>query len=131
MAGLQDIFLAGVGALAITTDKAKEVVDKLIEQGQLTVEEGRELNSELQHRANEGTAKASDTASEVIGKVAAAVTPLEELGIEARLRAMTEADRAAFVERIAKIAADIDAKAEEVAEAEVVEPEAAETESEA
>jgi hypothetical protein len=44
---------------------------------------------------------------------------------------MTEADRAAFVERIAKIAADIDAKAEEVAEAEVVEPEAAETESEA
>lgn len=31
--GFRDIFLAGVGAMAITGEKAKEVLDTLIEKG--------------------------------------------------------------------------------------------------
>ena len=42
--GFKDIFLAGVGALAITGEKAKEVVDTLIEKGSITVEQGKDIN---------------------------------------------------------------------------------------
>lgn len=39
--GLTRIFLAGVGALAVTAEKSKEVVDELVKKGELTVERGR------------------------------------------------------------------------------------------
>ena len=51
--GFKDIFLAGVGALAITGEKAKEVVDTLIEKGSITVEQGKDINQELQHKATQ------------------------------------------------------------------------------
>lgn len=55
--GFKDIFLAGVGALAITGEKAKEVVDTLIEKGGITVEQGKDINRELQHKAEETISK--------------------------------------------------------------------------
>ena len=39
--GFKDIFLAGVGAMAITGEKAKDLVDTLISKGELTVDQGR------------------------------------------------------------------------------------------
>jgi polyhydroxyalkanoate synthesis regulator phasin len=44
---LKKIFLAGVGAVAITAEKSKEVVDELVKKGELTVEQGKVLNEEL------------------------------------------------------------------------------------
>lgn len=44
---LKRILLAGVGAIATTTEKGKQVVDTLVEKGQLTVEQGKVLNEEL------------------------------------------------------------------------------------
>jgi len=44
---LKKIFFAGVGSLAITYDKSKELVNELIERGKITVDQGRELNEEL------------------------------------------------------------------------------------
>lgn len=41
------LFLTGVGAAAMTYDKAMEVVDQLVKKGKLTVDEGRELSEEL------------------------------------------------------------------------------------
>ena len=55
--GFRDIFLAGVGAMAITGEKAKEVLDTLIEKGGVTVEQGKDINRELQHKATETVAK--------------------------------------------------------------------------
>ena len=49
----QNIFLAGVGALSIGGEKAKEVVDDLVERGQVTVEQGRKINEELKYKADE------------------------------------------------------------------------------
>lgn len=60
--GFKDIFLAGVGALAITGEKAKEVVDGLIEKGGLTVEQGKDINQELQHKGSEAIAKVREEA---------------------------------------------------------------------
>lgn len=50
---IKKIFFAGVGSLAITYDKSKEIVNELIEKGKITVEQGRELNEELKRVVKE------------------------------------------------------------------------------
>ena len=45
--GLRKVFLAGVGAVASTAENAKELIDDLVEKGELTVAQGRMLNEEL------------------------------------------------------------------------------------
>ncbi len=100
--GLKDIFLAGIGAMAITGEKASEMVDKLIARGELTVEQGKEINQELQHKA-EGT-----------------LDKVRVDALEAAMAAMTPEERAAFAAKAAEIAAKPDA-----AEVEAVTPEKA------
>jgi polyhydroxyalkanoate synthesis regulator phasin len=50
---LKRIFLAGVGAIAITAEKSKEFVDELVKKGELTVEQGKVLNEELKRNMKE------------------------------------------------------------------------------
>ena len=47
--GVKTIFLAGVGAVAVTAEKSKELVDELVKKGELTMEQGKVLNEELKH----------------------------------------------------------------------------------
>ena len=77
--GFKDIFLAGIGAMAITGEKTKDLVDQLISKGELTVDQGKQINTELKH-------KAEDVAASVRYDV-----------LEARMAAMTPEERAAFV----------------------------------
>ncbi|MDF7664414.1 hypothetical protein PT282_07055 [Bifidobacterium sp. ESL0763] len=49
--GMRKVFLAGVGALATTVEKGQEIVDELVSKGELTVEQGKSLNSELKRKA--------------------------------------------------------------------------------
>lgn len=105
--GLTDIFLAGVGALAITGEKAKGVVDTLIEKGELTVEQGKQINSELQHKAVDSYNK------------------VREEALEKQMALMSEEDRAAFVASVLKAAETVNASKEAIAE-EVPAEEAAE-----
>lgn len=49
--GLKKIFLAGVGAIATTAETTKDIVDKLVEKGELTVEQGKVFNEELKNNA--------------------------------------------------------------------------------
>ena len=72
--GFKDIFLAGVGALAITGEKAKEVVDALIEKGGITVEQGKDINHELQHKAEETISKVRE---ESLSQAIKAMSPEE------------------------------------------------------
>lgn len=85
--GFKDVFLAGIGAMAVTGEKTKELVDQLIAKGEITVEQGREVNSELKH-------KAEQTVSTVRLNV-----------LEAQMAAMTPDERASFVAKAAEIAA--------------------------
>lgn len=85
--GFKDVFLAGIGAMAVTGKKTKELVDQLIAKGEITVEQGREVNSELKH-------KAEQTVSAVRLNV-----------LEAQMAAMTPDERASFVAKAAEIAA--------------------------
>lgn len=47
------VLLAGVGAAALTVEKSSEIVDTLVKKGELTVEQGKALNQELKHDAEE------------------------------------------------------------------------------
>jgi polyhydroxyalkanoate synthesis regulator phasin len=49
--GLKDVFLAGVGAMALGAEKTQELVEQLIAKGEITVEQGKEINSEVLKRA--------------------------------------------------------------------------------
>ena len=51
--GVKKIFLAGVGAAATTAETTKDIIDKLVEKGELTVEQGRGFNEELKRNAKD------------------------------------------------------------------------------
>ena len=102
----QNIFLAGVGALSIGGEKAKAVIDDLVERGQVTVDQGRTINEELKPKAEEGAGK------------------LREESIRAYVRSLSPEERVAFAEQMAQIARemeqdgndDVVVEAEEVAD---------------
>ena len=48
--GLRKVMLAGVGALATTYEKGSEIVDDLVKKGEITVEQGKALNTELKRK---------------------------------------------------------------------------------
>ncbi len=102
--GFKNVFLAGIGALAITGEKGKELVDTLVAKGEMTIDQGKQINQELQHKAS----NASKT--------------VREATLEARMSVMTPEEREEFAAKAAEIAAQQNAAAEANAvEAEVVE----------
>lgn len=54
---LKKVLLAGIGLTSMTYDKASEFVKELIAKGRLTVDEGKQLQSELKRKAKEQTAE--------------------------------------------------------------------------
>lgn len=61
---LKKLLLAGIGAAAITLEKSKEMVDILVQKGELTVEQGRVLNEELRRKIREKAAEAAPKRSD-------------------------------------------------------------------
>ena len=47
--GLKKILYAGIGTVAVTAEKMKDVLDVMVEKGEMTVEQGKVLNQELKH----------------------------------------------------------------------------------
>ena len=47
--GVKKVLLAGIGTVAVTAEKSKEVLDKMAERGEAAVEQGKVLNQELRH----------------------------------------------------------------------------------
>ena len=46
--GLKKLVLMGIGAAAMTAEKSQQLVEELVKKGEITVEQGKELNQELQ-----------------------------------------------------------------------------------
>ena len=44
---LKKVILAGIGAVATTAEKSKDVLDDMVKKGELTVEQGKVLNSSI------------------------------------------------------------------------------------
>ena len=46
---IKKLLLAGIGAVAVTAEKSKEILEEMVQKGELTVEQGKVLNEELKH----------------------------------------------------------------------------------
>lgn len=120
--GLNKAFLASVGAVAVTAEKSQQVIDDFVKKGELTVQQGKDLNAELTRKAREAFDSTVNSASDA--------------ALRAKLETMTPEEREAYAAKVADIAAQIAAEKTEVeveAEtepadegAEVVEPDEAE-----
>lgn len=49
---LKKVLLAGIGTLSLTYEKANVLVKELVQKGQITVEQGKQLNEELKRALN-------------------------------------------------------------------------------
>ncbi len=93
---VKKLLLAGIGVAATTAEKSKELLDEMVEKGELTVEQGKALNEELKHNIKK-TVKENVNVSvkpsspeeleEVLGKM----TPEQIEALKERLRLMDEA----------------------------------------
>lgn len=55
--GMKKIFLAGVGAIALSAEKGSELIGELVKKGEITVEQGKDLNKDLQRSFKESMDK--------------------------------------------------------------------------
>lgn len=95
---LKKILLAGVGAVALTAEKSAEVIEKLVEKGQITVEQGKTLNEELRQNAKEKVKSALDLDDSVDG-------------IARRMESMSPEERATLREKLDALEAETPADA--------------------
>ena len=62
--GIKTLLLASLGAASLTADKSRELLDELVQRGELTIEQGKALNQELKHTIKENvSAKKEDKES--------------------------------------------------------------------
>lgn len=69
--GLKKFLLVGIGAAAVTVEKSQQIVDELVKKGEITVEQGKELNKELQHNVKKSLDARKADAKTMEEKVAA------------------------------------------------------------
>lgn len=104
---LKKVFLAGVGAVATTAEKSQELINDLVEKGELTVEQGKVLNEELKHNIKETLKK------NVTVKVEKDGQPLSASDIMDDLENMTAEDLEAIKEKIEAVKMKAEEKADE------------------
>ena len=88
---IKKIILAGIGAVGVTAEKSKDLLDEMVEKGELTVEQGKVLNEELKHNIKK-------TVREKVNLV----KPASEEEISELLDKMTPEQLAALKEQILK-----------------------------
>ena len=123
--GLKKLLLAGVGTVAVTAEKSKEILDELVKKGELTVEQGKVLNEELKHNLkqtvkNNVNVKVKVTTPEELSELLDKMTPeqLEALKAQIKEKESTVDSEAEEVD-----AEDTAEDVENVDDAEVVEEE--------
>ena len=101
---IKKLLLAGIGAVAVTAEKSKEILEEMVEKGELTVEQGKVLNEELKHNIKK-------TVKE---KVNVSMKPTSPEDLSDLLDKMTPEQLAALKEQILKKEArETEAEAEE------------------
>ena len=77
---VKKLLLAGIGAVAVTAEKSKDLLDEMVEKGELTVEQGKVLNEELKHNIKKTVkektgAGRKETAAEELSDLLDKLTP--------------------------------------------------------
>lgn len=109
--GLKTIFLAGVGAIATTAEKSSEIISDLVKKGELTVEQGKELNKDMQQNLKSKMAEAGFDIDEMTQRVTK--MSADEL---AKLKDAIAAAEKSLTDRLKKAEEDAESAAEDVAE---------------
>lgn len=95
--GLKKILLAGIGTVAVTAEKSKEVLDEMVKRGELTVEQGKVLNQELKHNIKDTVKKnvnvsVKPQSPEELEELLDKMTPEQIQALKSKLAQMDEAD---------------------------------------
>ncbi len=122
--GLKKVVLAGIGTVAVTAEKSKEIIDEMAKRGQQTVEQGKVLNQELKHSIKETVKKTVGGTEEVPTQEALAamldkMTPEQIAELKEKLAAAEEAKAAEKADKETETAEEKEAEevpAEETAE---------------
>ena len=76
--GIKKFLLMGIGAAAMTVEKSQQVVDELVKKGELTVEQGKELNQELKRNVRKTIDEAAEAAEKKEAELEKKEVSLEE-----------------------------------------------------
>lgn len=95
--GIKKLLLAGIGTVAVTAEKSKEVLDDLVKKGELTVEQGKVLNQELRHNIRQTVkdkvnVSVKPSSPEELNELLGKMTPEQLEMLKEQLSAMEEAD---------------------------------------
>jgi len=91
MDGIKKFFLAGLGALSLSKEKAQNIVAELVKQGKLKEKEGKILAEEMFKKAKETKQNIQKTVNTTVASVYARVnlaTQKQLNKMEARLQAL-------------------------------------------
>ena len=106
---IKKVLLAGIGAVAITTEKSKDLLNEMVKKGELTVEQGKVLNEELKHNMSEKLRAAADSIENAGKKAADAASDVIENaagkagGLLDKVADMTAEERAALKEKLQEL----------------------------
>ncbi len=99
---LKRLVLAGIGAVATTAEKSQEILDDLVKKGEITVEQGKELNKELTHNIKKSVkerfgpedmeTKLSKMSSEELARLKEKIAAAEEIAAKAEAEAAKKDD---------------------------------------
>ena len=90
---IRKLILAGIGAAAVTKEKAEAVLQELVKRGELTVEQGKVLNEELKHNLKDAI-RDNVTVNVVTDDVMDAVDAMDAEQLEALKQRIAQAEAA-------------------------------------
>ena len=125
---LKKVILAGIGAVATTAEKSKDVLDDMVKKGELTVEQGKVLNEELKHNLkqtvkNNVNVKVKVTTQEELSELLDKMTPEQLEALKAQIK-----EKESTVDSEAEEVDADDTAEDDVEDVEVVEEEKKEAE---
>ena len=88
--GIKKLLLAGIGAAATTVEKSQQIIDDLAKKGEITVEQGKELNKELK----ENVKKTIDARVADAGSLEEKIAKMGEDELKVLKAKITEAEEA-------------------------------------
>ena len=96
---IKKVILAGIGAVAVTAEKSKDLLDEMVEKGELTVEQGKVLNEELKHNIKN---KVKETVGKEMQNAKNEDGPISDEDISQLLERMTPEQREALKSELTK-----------------------------
>ena len=87
---IKKVLLAGIGAVAVTGEKSKELLDEMVKKGELTVEQGKALNEELKHNIKKVNVSVKASSPEELDTLLDEMTPEQLRLLKERILAKEE-----------------------------------------